>query len=241
MLFRFASAAALAASLSMAATPLSAADLAPPVASDEPGVFDADAVNADGYRRWHRRDRVDAGDVIGGLLVLGTIAAVASAASKASRDRDYRTRGYPYPYPNRDYDYDRDYRSRPYESRMTDSRGIDRAVDVCAREVERNARVETIDAVNRAGLGWTVSGQLRTGEPFTCSIGADGRIQGVDYGRRGAQVEDRQWDDDAYAAARAAQDPAGAPSYPGGPLPGDDAPGADDGRYETAQVPDFQG
>ena len=82
MLFRFASAAALAASLSMAATPLSAAEL-PQLAGhravEAPGVFDADAVNADGYRRWHRRDRVDAGDVIGGILVLGTIAAVASA------------------------------------------------------------------------------------------------------------------------------------------------------------------
>ena len=46
MLFRFASAAALAASLSMAATPLSAAEL-PQLAGhravEAPGVFDADA------------------------------------------------------------------------------------------------------------------------------------------------------------------------------------------------------
>lgn len=246
MLFRFASAAALAASLSMAATPLSAAEL-PQLAGhrsvEAPGVFDADAVNADGYRRWHRRDRVDAGDVIGGILVLGTIAAVASAASKASRDRDYRTRGYPYP--NRDYDYQRDYRSRPYNSRMDDSRGIDRAVDMCAREVERNAQVETVDSVNRTGQGWAVTGQLRTGAPFTCLIGPDGRIEGVDFGARGAQVEDRQWDDDRYAAARAAQDGTGTPAYPGGPLPGDEPvpsdDDGDDGRYQTAEAPDFPG
>lgn len=247
MLYRFTSAVALAASFSVAVTPLAAAELpspaAPPTVATA-GVFDADSVNAQGYRRWHRRDRVDAGDVIGGILVLGTIAAVASAASKASQrnrypDPDYRTRGHPYP--DRDYDYDRDYRSRPADSRFNDSRGIDRAVDICAAEVERNARVDTIDSVNRTGQGWTVSGQLRTGEPFTCSIGADGRIDAVDYGRRGAQVEDRQWDDDRYAAARAAQGSTGIPSDPGGPLPGDEAAGAGDDRYEAAQAPDFPG
>jgi hypothetical protein len=250
MLYRIASAAAIAASLSMAAAPLAAADLpltAAPAAMETAGVFDAEAVNAQGHRRWYRRDRVDAGDVIGGLLVLGTIAAVASAASKASQrnrypDRDYRTRGYPYPYPDRDYDYDRDYRSRPYNSRIDESRGIDRAVDMCAAEVERNARIDTVDSVNRTGQGWTVGGRLRTGEPFTCSIGADGRIDAVDYGRRGAQVEDRQWDDDRYAAARAAQDAAGTPGYPGGPLPGDEtAATGENGSDETTRVSDFPG
>lgn len=260
MLHRFASAAALAATLSMAAAPLAAADLpqvAAPASAGQGGIFDADSVNAQGHRRWYRRDRVDAGDVIGGILVLGTIAAVASAASRASQRARYPDRDYRYPSRDRDYGYDRDYRypsrdrgygyerddrGRPYGSRMNDSRGIDRAVDMCAAEVERSARVDAIDSVNRTGEGWTVTGQLRTGEPFTCSIGPDGRIDAVDYGRRGAQVEDRQWDDARYAAARAARDPAGAPSYPGGPLPGDeDASTVGDGRYETAQAPDFPG
>ena len=128
---------------------------------------------------------------------------------------------------------------------MSDSRGIDRAVDMCAREVERNGQVETVDSVNRTGQGWAVTGQLRTGAPFTCSIGPDGRIEGVDFGARGAQVEDRQWDDDRYAAARAAQDGTGTPAYPGGPLPGDEPvpsdDDGDDGRYQTAEAPDFPG
>jgi hypothetical protein len=245
MLHRFASAFALAATLSMAAAPLAAADLpqiAAPASAGQAGIFDADTVNAQGHRRWYRRDRVDAGDVIGGILVLGTIAAVASAASKASQRDRYPDRDYRYPSRDRDYGYERDYRSRPYDSRMNDSREIDRAVDMCAAEVERNARVDAIDSVNRTGQGWTVTGQVRTGEPFTCTIGPDGRIEAVDYGRRGAQVEDRQWDDARYAAARAARDPAGAPSYPGGPLPGDeDASSVGDDRYETAQAPDFPG
>lgn len=251
MFFRFASAAAFAAAASMSATPLAAAELPStraPASVETAGVFDADAVNAGQYRRWHRRDRVDAGDVIGGLLVIGTIAAVASAASKASqrnRDRDYRTQGYPHPSP----DYRYDYRNRPYDGGMDDSRGLSRAVDMCAREVERNARIETVDSANRTGNGWDVSGRLRTGETFRCSIGNDGRIDDVDYGQgvgfRGDASDapvpapgSGQWDDSDYAAARAQQD--GAPTYPGGPLPGDAEP-SDDDRYETAQAPDFPG
>lgn len=243
MLFRFASAAALAASASMIAAPLAAAELPRPMAPaavHATGAFDADSVNAERSRRWHR-DRVDAGDVIGGLLVIGTIAAVASAASKASRNDRYRDRDYRYP--------NSDYRSRPYDSRFGDSRGLDRAVDMCAREIERNARIDTVDSVNRTGAGWDVSGRLRTGDNFRCVIGNDGRIESVDYGRgpgyRGA-AEDNQWSDDRYAAARSAQDSAGepVPAYPGGPLPGDEIVGTatgDDGRYQTAQAPDFPG
>ncbi len=245
----------------MAAAPLAAAHL-PQMAShasvETAGVFDADGVNAQAHRRYYRRDRVDAGDVIGAVVVLGAIAAVASAASRSSqRDRDYRyPQRYPNaggPYPNGDYRYN--YRNGPTDSRYDDSRGLDRAVDMCAREVERNARIDTVDSVNRSGNGWDVTGRLRTGENFRCSIGNDGRIGDIDYGRgagyRGDAsgspapypAEDRQWDDDRYAAARAARE--GAPSYPGGPLPGDDdndtsASGAD-GRYQTAQSPDFAG
>ncbi|MBJ7439767.1 MAG: hypothetical protein JHD35_12180 [Sphingopyxis sp.] len=42
-----------------------------------------------GYRH---HDRVSTGDVLGGLLIIGTIAAIASAASKDKRERapDYR-------------------------------------------------------------------------------------------------------------------------------------------------------
>ena len=50
---------------------------------------------------WHNRhdDGIGAGEIIGGILILGTIAAVASAASKENREAR-----------NRDYRYDPPYR-----------------------------------------------------------------------------------------------------------------------------------
>ena len=78
----------------------------------------------------HRdRDGIDAGDVIAGALIIGGIAAVASAASK-NRDRDYRYRD-GYRYRDRDrYGYDYGYR-----------RGNPRrAIEKCVRAVERDAR-----------------------------------------------------------------------------------------------------
>jgi len=232
MFFRLANIAALAATVSMSAAPLAAADLPRIAGPAVAGAFDADSVTAQNHRRWGRRDRVDAGDVIGGLLVIGTIAAVASAASKASRNDRYRNRDYRYPdarYPDARYDY----RNRSTDSRYGDSRGINSAVDMCSREVERNARIDTVDQAERRGDGWHVAGRLRTGEPFSCSIGNDGRIQGIDYGRGVAPLgaaNDRQWDDDRYAAARQAQDAGAAPAYPGGPVDGD--------GYEFAKAPD---
>ena len=233
MFFRLGSAAALAATAAMAAAPLAAAELPRPTAPM--GVSDTESINAQNHRRW-RRDRVDAGDVIGGLLVIGTIAAVASAASKASRNSR-----------NRDYDYDHNYRGRNYGSSWQEGRGLDRAVDMCAREVERNARIDSVDSVNRTGSGWEVSGRLRTGDSFRCAIGNDGRIDAVDFGRGAAYrgvADDNQWSDDRYAAARAAHDRAGepVPPYPGGPIDGDVAPEpAEDDRYQTAQADDFPG
>jgi hypothetical protein len=229
---RFASAGALLAAVSMAATSLAAADFPRTVAPVSAGVLSTNGVNSQD-RRWHRRDRVDGGDVVAGVLVVGAIAAIASAASNAKREREYR---YPQGYPARVPSYD--YRSGPGDSRYDQGRGIDRAVDMCAREVERNSRVESVDGVERSGDGWRVTGRLANGDPFACSVGSDGRIGAVDYGSRGA-VTDRQWDDDRYAAARRAQDVTAAPSYPGGPV-GDEVD-ADDGRYDTAATPDFEG
>lgn len=239
MSFRFASAAAIAACCSMAVAPATAAQL-PRASAPSASVLDTGAVNAQNHRRW-RRDRVDAGDVIGGLLVIGTIAAVASAASRASRNDRYRDRDYRYP----DGDYRSDYRTPPYDSRWNDSRGLERAVDMCAAEVERNARIDTVDSANRTANGWDVSGRLRTGDTFRCTIGNDGRIEAIDYGRgagyRGADRGDAQWDDERYAAARAAQEAAATPAYPGGPLPADDAEQDEGARYESAQAPGFLG
>lgn len=237
MLFRLASASALVAAATLVAAPLAASPLSETGlpragAPGAAGVLGTNAVNAQDYR-WHRRDRVDAGDVVAGVLVLGTIAAIASAASRNTRDRDYR---YPqrYPYPDRPYDY----RSPSTEWRNDAGRGIERAVDMCAREVERTARLGTVDEVDRTDSGWRVSGRLDSGSRFTCSIGNDGRIDAIDYGDRGA-VNDSQWDDDRYAAARRAQDGTAVPAYPGGPV-GDEQP-VEDGRYDADAAPDFQG
>lgn len=233
MFFRFASAAAFVATASMVAAPLAATELPrlaahPAIAT--PGVFDADGVNADAHRRWRHRDGVDAGDVVAGVAVVGVIAALASAVSKQSRQRDQRrTEGYPYP--ERPYDY-----RAAADGHYDDSRGIDRAVDECVRDAERNGAIDSVDNVERTGSGWRVAGRMQGGSPFTCSVGNDGRIEGFAGDRLGA-VEDTQWGDDRYAAARQAQDGVATPAYPGGPLEGD----ADDGRYDTAQDPDVEG
>ena len=257
---------------SIAATDVAAAELplpSAPVAVDMPGAFDSQAMEADnhryypyGYRRYRRST---ASDILTGVLIIGTVAAIANAASKNSRDRDYRYRDRDY----RDRDYrDRDYRDRDYryrerrgDSRYDESRGIDRAVEMCVREVERDARVDRVDSVERDGNGWEVEGRLYNGEEFSCEIGADGRIEDIEIDGRdvafvgsgegsNAAVEDRQWDDQRYAQARAQMDRAPLPTqssqqpaYPGGPIPGDEVDadlGGDDGRYQTHTAPDFE-
>jgi hypothetical protein len=191
----------------------------------------AEPAEARSYYRY--RNRVDVGDVIGGLLVLGTIAAVASAASRASRERyDPRYQGR-YPHPDERYDY----RTRGDYDRGG-STGIDRAVDMCVAEVERGrGRVGSVDNASRDRDGWLVSGTADNGARFSCRIGNDGRISGVDMTAGGPQgvlndaqpgvAQDRQWDDEDYVRARARYD-----NTPP-PLP-QDAP-QDDGRYDTSR------
>ena len=104
--------------------------------------------------------------------------------------------------------------------------------DPGVKDSERNGAIDTIDTVERTDNGWHVAGRRQGGAPFDCSVGSDGQIQGLNNGRIGA-VEDRQWDDDRYAAARQAQDAGAAPAYPGGPVDGD----SDDGRYNMTETP----
>lgn len=243
----------MAAALSMAATPAAAADLQmlAQVNDNQPEItaWNADqSVDRHRYRRYRRHRGVDAGDVIAGVVILGGIAAIASAASRNDRDRRYRDRDYRY----RDSRYrDRDTRYRDTrQDRRYDSRGLDGAVDMCMREIERDVRVNTVDNVSRTASGWVVTGALYNGDGFTCTIGQDGRIQSVDYGARTfSQATDRQHDDATYAAAwnrAGAPQPgttAAAPSataqsaYPGGPIDGDlpEYPG-DDPRNSGAEA-----
>lgn len=162
-LFRGAAVLASAAALSMAASPA--------LARDRWGW-------GGGWGRHH--DRVDAGDVIAGILIIGGIAAVASAASKASKNRradDYR------------YPEDRDYRGEDYrgqEYRGDDYRGsaysgdMNDAVNRCIDEVNRGrSRVESVDGAERDADGWRVRGRVGSDNRFTCAIDGDGRIRQV--------------------------------------------------------------
>ncbi len=291
----FASAAAFAAALSMAATPAAAAEM-PAVAVPANAhleVNTGDAGEANQYRRYrhypyrHRNRGIDAGDVVAGVVVLGALAAVISSAK--NRDRDYRDRDY------RDRDYRiRDYRDRRDRGRYDDRRdrnyegsGVDNAVDMCIDQVEyRDSRVEGVDEARRSATGWTVTGTLSNGDSWRCFIDNSGELRSIDYSSgssRGSGPYTQtievpagsQHSDSAYRNARAStrtaadtgytydEEPAvnvpdadgPRPAYPGGPLPGEEGydddwqPEADadtqdgewegDGRYTTAQAPDF--
>ncbi|MBO9603244.1 MAG: hypothetical protein J7496_12140 [Novosphingobium sp.] len=177
------------------------------------------------HYRYHH-DHVSGGDILAGVLILGGIAAVASAASNSHRsDSDYR---YSDPEPV--------YRPGAGYSGSYTGGGIDNAVDMCVNEVERGQeRVSAVDNAARTTDGWKISGQLSAGSGFSCWIDNDGRIRNVDLGSAAtaaAQAEDRpydgsgpdnrpvwhgtdagqspdaapagsQWDDDSYARARA--------------------------------------
>jgi hypothetical protein len=205
----------IAAAFSMLATPAAAIDLP---RTGQARVLETDVMNAEHNRRWRGRDRVDAGDVIAGILILGGIAAIAGAASR-NRERDMR---YPERYPGREP------RGVAYDSRGQ-SRGIDRAVDMCVAELERGReRVASVESAARTGQGWHVAGELAGGQSYSCWIGNDGRVNDIDVGGyQGSYAgdadrewdagewddgewadrsDDRQWDDADYARARDARD-----------------------------------
>ena len=148
-------------------------------------------------RGWHghHRDRgIDTGDVIAGVLIIGGIAAIASAAAKSNRDKREREARYPerrYPSDDDYRDY-RDYRDRsggygdrrdrePYPGSGWRSAGsMDGAVETCVGEVERaDRRVDTVDTVNREGDGWRVEGLVSKGGAFSCTVDRDGRVRRV--------------------------------------------------------------
>ena len=232
--FRLSSALTLAAALSMAATSANAAplDLHGSASAGAPisAAWDRDDTVVHQYRGWgggyggwgrHRHYRgngISTGDVLAGVLIIGGIAAIASAASKNSRDRA-EERSYPDDrndtYPNRD---DRqDYRDRDdrdgRDSSYSDSRGLDRAAEMCVNEVERSQQVEDVSTVNRDGDGWHVEGRLRNGKDFSCEIDNNGTVRNMDLDRGVAAGPDNQRDDDYYARARERQ---GDVPYPGG-------------------------
>ena len=142
-----------------------------------------------GWGRHHHRDRVDAGDILTGILIIGGIAAIASATSNSNkRDRD-RRRDEERRYPDQQYPresnagYGQDDRPEWRErtsTRAASGSNIDEAVNSCIDEVARgSARVEGVDSVNREGQGWRVQGQTIKGGTFVCSVDQSGRVTEV--------------------------------------------------------------
>jgi hypothetical protein len=141
-----------------------------------------------GYRgyRGHRRHRggVSGGDVLAGILVIGGIAAIASAASKNNRDqrsddRDYRTDR------QRHDDWRAETRNDSRDGRGTGA--MESAINACSSAAERqagsDAQVTAIDSVARDGDGWRVEGELSNSDRSTFVCGAtEGRVDFVQIG-----------------------------------------------------------
>ncbi len=135
------------------------------------------------------RDSVSAGDVIAGALIIGGIAAVASAASNNNDryDRDYRydRAGYGY---ERGYGYRNDYAWRGSPRR---------AVEQCVYAAERNAarysygRADVTDVrdIRETRYGYEVRGRIAVN-----SNGRDWR-RGDGYYGRGWGGDYRGWND----------------------------------------------
>lgn len=156
-----------------------------------------------GGRGWHRDRGIDGGDVLAGILIIGGIAAIASAASNASKNRE---RSVPqddgYRYRPEDVPRNDDWRSegrvqdwqgsgqvgQGYDDRYgqgSATRGLDQAVDNCATEASRGGEVDEIYDATRNGNGYRVSGRLRNGDSFSCDVNGQGGVL-LDI-RRGAR------------------------------------------------------
>jgi hypothetical protein len=108
---------------------------------------------------WGHRDRIDAGDVIAGALIIGGIAAIASAGSNRNSGYGYGGNyGYHDSYRGDRRDDDNGYYENGYDSR--------RAVDQCVRAAQREAsrygwaRVTDVGNIYRIRGGYEVRGRL---------------------------------------------------------------------------------
>ncbi len=133
----------------------------------------------DGWGRHRHRDRVDVGDVLTGILIVGGIAAVVSAASSHDRDRDRRRDDRR----TRDDDYQSQssggYQSVPAQGPSWNQNGIGSAVDRCMTEIARGDGRDQVEGVSRAGDGWRVQGRTGEGRGFSCTVDASGRIRNI--------------------------------------------------------------
>jgi hypothetical protein len=125
----------------------------------------------DGYGRGYNRggDGISAGDVIAGALIIGGIAAIASAGSNDNRYGDYRDRDGYRSY-GRSFNGDYGYGSR---------RAVDQCVNAARRDASRYgwARVTDITSIDRIGGGYEIRGRL------VVETRGRGRDYGYDYDR----------------------------------------------------------
>ena len=144
---------------------------------------------------WGHRDRdnISTGDVLGGLLIIGTIAAIASSVSKDKRERqapDYR-----YDPPYRDGEYREVPRYEPETQRDNPSGAYGsgeagaRASDACGWAVEAemgdDARVDNIIGAEPNNGGWYVTGTASRANGESRSFGCsyrNGRVVDVSFG-----------------------------------------------------------
>ena len=143
-----------------------------------------------GYRH---HDRIGTGDVLGGLLIIGTIAAIAGAASKDRTERRNRDDQYEPPYRGDDYREVPRYEPESPNDAPAEAygRGADetRAADACSWAVEGemgdDARIDSIGSTEPNNGGWYVTGTAsRLGgetRSFGCSY-RNGRVVDVSFG-----------------------------------------------------------
>lgn len=134
-----------------------------------------------GGRGWHRDRGIDGGDVLAGILIIGGIAAIASAANNAQRDREVvRDGDHRYRQDNAPRDnYRRD--NWPTGNQGGDfargaTRSIDDAVNRCVDEASSKGEVDEVYDASRSANGYRVSGTLRNGDRFSCDINAEGGV-----------------------------------------------------------------
>ena len=196
------------------ATAMLATSVTPAVAQSYPGGYSAHGYGRPGYDqnynryRQHRRHNDNSGAVVAGVIGVGILAAIiASAASKKNQQQrhygygqnGYPQNGYQNGYGQNGYPQN-GYATGAYGSIRTD----DAAADACATAAERqfggNARVRSIDGVDRVSDGFNVRGTVASGygardgyrdggrdgdsRSFSCSV-RYGDVQRIDFGGYG--------------------------------------------------------
>lgn len=146
------------------------------------------AAPAEARHRHHDRDRVDAGDVIAGIFLIGAIAAIADGAEKSKeRKRREREEEYRYIPPAPEGDYRAVPQGNDAPQWVPGNNSFEmRAVDACSwaaeGEIGEEARVGQIDSVIRNGDAWQVAGTVAAPETmpreFSCTF-RDGRVSEI--------------------------------------------------------------